>query len=158
MMNLFDRVVIWIRRLIKGCKQKFEVWDASAVSMWLDRLQEKIESENDLIIIVPETVMSQLFDDSNKSEGADKAHKYLLDCQNEKLKFATIAPNNRTLTVEEQLLSVVEEYYIQGYNVTFVTCNHNMAFRAKLRELNCLLYQENRVDSEQNTFVRIKKN
>lgn len=87
--------------------------------------------------------MKQLSEGERKCERERKAHKYLLDCAGNKLIFAAIDDRSRTLSADEQVISVLEGGYTKGYDVTLVTCNHNQAVMADLRRFKCLLFEGN---------------
>lgn len=137
-------IIVWIRRLFRGRKQKIEVWDTSAISIWTDKLKSQLESDSNTIVVIPESVMKQLSEGRNKFERARKAYKYLLDYTGENLRFAVVDKDSRMLSANEQVISVVGEYYNKGYDVTLITCNQSQAFMAGLRKYNQLLLAGNR--------------
>jgi len=156
-MNFISRVIVWLKRLFRSSQQSFEVWDFASICIWLDKLQQKLEENNNVIIVIPEVVIKQLSEESRKYFKAEKAHKFLLECENTKLIFAVISQNNRKLANNEQILSVVAEYYNRGYNVTLVTCSNTLADNAKSRRFSCNLLagiNPNEKSSKQQQKVR----
>lgn len=137
-------VIVWVKQLFRGRKQKFEVWDTSAISIWTDKLEAQLESEDNTVIVVPEVVMKQLSEGRHKFERARKAYKYLLDYTGDKLRFAVANEKRRALPANEQVISIVGDYYNKGYDVTLVTCNHTQSLMAGLRKYNELLLAGNR--------------
>ena len=134
-------LLIGIRRRLKKQKDPIEVWDISAIRNWLDRMQSRLELGK-TVIVVPEIVIRQLSDSGKVVDVL--AYNYILSYSGDKLYYATTATEKRDMSYNEQILSIQEDYYNKGYNVTLVTCNTIQSHMAEERKLGCLLFVGNK--------------
>lgn len=148
-------IIVWLKRMFRGRKQEFEVWDTSAISIWTDKFKSQLQSETSTVVVVPEIVFKQLSAGKHKFERARKAYEYILEYTGNKLRFAVVNKESRKLSANEQVISVVEEYYNKGYNVTLVTCNHNQADMAEIKKYKVFLLAGNRKNKPNNDNQKV---
>ena len=142
-MSFVSRLILKIRRFLIRDKRRYEVWDVSAVSNWLEKLQKKLEKEADIVIIIPKIVVEQLSARTDKSLRDRKAYDFLMSYTSSNLNFDVVIGENKPQTSNEQILSTLKKYFNKGYNVTLVTCNSALASKVSEDEINCVLLDKN---------------
>lgn len=128
-MNVFVR----LKNLLKKNKGKYEIWDTSAVSVWLDRLIATLNSESKITVIIPEGVVHELSAGRRNYDRCKKAYEYITTCKSSKLKIEVTEDSHRAWTIDEQIVATAEKYYKKGYKAVLITCDKDEAYKAGLK-------------------------
>lgn len=145
-------IIVRLKRLIKKCKGKYQVWDTSAVSTWLDKLH--IQVNNGVNIIIPEGVTHELSVGRRNHENCRKAYNYVKEGRARNLRVHVTSDKMRSWAVDEQIVAITYEYFKAGYDVVLVTCDHDQAYKARLRGLEVQLLAGSRAQTK---FVEVPK-
>lgn len=151
-------IIVRFKRLLRMHKGRFEVWDTSALSNWLDKLKREIERKERITVIIPEGVIHELSVGRRNYERARLAYEYIKNSDTERLRVDVTDDNKRAWTVDEQVVAVVEKYANKGYNVTLVTCDIDQAYKAKLKKLNVNLLKSYKEFDAKNPTENSKQN
>ena len=136
-------IIVRLKRLINKRKGVFQVWDTSAIITWLDRL--KTELDNGTNVIVPEGVVHELSVKRRSHERFKNAYTFVKECVVKNMKVHVTSDKMRPWAIDEQVVAITyNEYYKKGYEVKLVTCDHDQAYKARLRGMEVELLAGNR--------------
>lgn len=154
-MRLWYKAVMLYRK-ITNTRETIQVWDTSALSDWLDMLDE-IVAEGKIKIIITEGVIHELSRGRYKFEKARKAYFFIRDINKDNVIKLPTEDKIRTWTVDEQVVYVAEKKHLAGHNVTLVTCDQCQALRAELKGIKTNLLEGNRSFTKNSVIKRPPK-
>jgi len=135
MNNFISSLIISIKRLFRYSKQQYYVYDTSYISRCFGRFVKEVEKGN-AKHVVTEGVAHELSAGRREHEICRKAYSYINGSNSpENLEVAVTPDSMHSWPVDDQVVAIAYEYFKKGYNVTLVTCDVDMANKAKYRGL-----------------------
>lgn len=143
-----SNIIVRIRRAFTNHNYIYEVWDTSAVSVWLDKLKERITVDTNVKVVITEGVIHELSVGRHKYEKARNAYRYIKQIESDNVIKEVTMDKIRAWTVDEQIIFTADTYHKKGRDVTLITCDQDQAFKAELRGLKVKLLEAVRPELE----------
>lgn len=126
------------KRLLKE-KKVCKVYDTSAIRNHFEEFKEFVESNKEILVIVPEGVLHEISVAKRVNNLCRTIYNFITSVQAHNPYFVVEVTEDkiRNWSVDEQVIYVAEKYIKKKYDVELVSCDKEQCFRAELKKVKC---------------------